>query len=398
MKLVFITGQVAAGIIREIAEKVRADFNIDVDVVVLPIPVAAMMNLEYLKKEIPKRLESLRNADLIIVPGYTTGDMRELLEITGLNVVKGPRYAYDLPLMIKAIQEGVKFSTSIPADEVIKEQVMAIEANTLKEARFRALKGALFNIGNLPVSSHYPLVVLEVYVSGEDELEKYIAAANTADLISIGIPYGFGERKAESVLGTLRERLKDKPIGIDSAEKSLIINTADLVDFINGVSVDSLDWLIKNSDQLKDKPIILVNTQCSSTCCLEKLLKCAELLRGEGYEKIILDPVLQPPLLGLVKSLEIYFELKRIAPHIPLIMGVGNATELVDVDSIGVNALLAFIGVEIGVEMFLTTESSIKTRGSTKELRKALDMAILARDLKRVPKDLSISLLLAKSL
>lgn len=383
--------------IKGIAKKVQAEFNIEVDVIVLPIPVAAMMTAEYLKRELQKYMEYIRSADLVVVPGSVTGDVSGVSEVIGLNVVKGPRYAHDIPLMIRGILSGLRFSSVSPADEIIRDDIKASEKRTLEDARSRALKEALFNIGEIPISSHYPVVILELYLHDEGEVDKHISAVEWADLISVGFSWGFASDKASRIVKSMRERLSGKPVGIDSAELSLVLHLADLVDFINGVPISKIDWLLNVTDTIKSKPIILVNDICASIDCTDKLIDSVNLLRSRGYDRVILDPILHPPPFGLTRSIEFYSKLKRDSPTTPLVMGVGNVTELSDVDSIGINALLAFIGVEIGVEAYITTEYSVKARGSTRELRRALDMAVLARDLKRPPKDLSINLLVAKS-
>jgi dihydropteroate synthase-like protein len=69
--------------------------------------------------------------------------------------------------------------------------------------------------------------------------------------------------------------------------------------------------------------------------------------------------------------------------------------ELLDADSIGVNALLAGIAMELGAAVIFTSEHSDKTRGSVAEMRRATEMMVLARG-RPYPKDLGIDLLVLK--
>jgi dihydropteroate synthase-like protein len=78
-------------------------------------------------------------------------------------------------------------------------------------------------------------------------------------------------------------------------------------------------------------------------------------------------------------------------------MGVGNVVELMDIDSIGINGLLAAVAVELDVSLILTTENSQKTRNSVKELKRAIEMNFLAKTKGSLPKDLGFNLLLAKA-
>ena len=70
-------------------------------------------------------------------------------------------------------------------------------------------------------------------------------------------------------------------------------------------------------------------------------------------------------------------------------------TELFDADSIGMNALLAGMAMEIGAAIIFTSEHSDKTLGSVREMRRATEMMVLAKD-RPYPKDLGIDLLVLK--
>ncbi|MCK4810992.1 MAG: DUF4346 domain-containing protein, partial [Methanosarcinales archaeon] len=80
----------------------------------------------------------------------------------------------------------------------------------------------------------------------------------------------------------------------------------------------------------------------------------------------------------------------------PLFFGVGNVTELIDADSVGVNALLTGIAAELGADILFTPEHSDKACGSIAELVTASQMMVLARERSSSPKDLGIDLLILK--
>ena len=80
----------------------------------------------------------------------------------------------------------------------------------------------------------------------------------------------------------------------------------------------------------------------------------------------------------------------------PLFVGVSNVTELMDADSVGVNALLARLSQEVDASILLATEKSDKAKGTVAEEVAAAKMMFLAKKRGSVPKDLGIDLLILK--
>ena len=77
---------------------------------------------------------------------------------------------------------------------------------------------------------------------------------------------------------------------------------------------------------------------------------------AEAGVRLRIDPVLEPIGFGFAASLERYFEVRRRYPDAEMMMGIGNLTELTDVDSAGVNVLLLAICEELGIRSVLTTQ------------------------------------------
>lgn len=393
MKIVLVTGKVACEHVEEIARKLQRSLSVFIEVICLPIPVAAMISAEYLKRELPRHVEKISGASLIMVPGFSSGDMSEVSKIIGVEVVKGPKYATDIPLALELLLKGVKLSSKDPADEVIGEFLRAREAEILNEARRRSRDKSLFYIGDLPVSSEYPLVVGELYVNEEFGAPRSVM--EQADVVVVGATYGSSAERIKPVIE--RVRLAGKPVGLDTPDYTVLEELLDVVELVNAIPSDDLEWVLRKEEKLKNKVLVLTSPQVKPGERVSTLLGAYNQLRNRGFKRLVLDPVLSPPLSGLAESLQAYSMLKRVAPEVPVLMGVGNVTELSDVDSVGLNALLAFIGVEIGVELFLTTEASPKTRGCVSELRRALNLAVLARDTRKPPKDFSVNMLYLKS-
>jgi len=125
----------------------------------------------------------------------------------------------------------------------------------------------------------------------------------------------------------------------------------------------------------------------------ENIKKVKKLGMTKIIGDLILDPVNNP---SVTESLVAFHLFAKRNPSVPLLMGVGNVVEMIDADSVGINALLAGIASEIGVNILLTTEKSDKAKGSIKELAIASKMMFLAKKRSSVPKDLGLDLLILK--
>ncbi|MEM3069003.1 MAG: DUF4346 domain-containing protein, partial [Nitrososphaerales archaeon] len=127
------------------------------------------------------------------------------------------------------------------------------------------------------------------------------------------------------------------------------------------------------------------------------IMKNIKKARDLGMKKIIADLILDPIISpGFLDSIVAFYDFIRKEPNIPLLMGVGNITELTDADTVGVNALLAGIASELGAGILLTTEVSNKAKGSVRELSLASKMMFLAKKRSSVPKDMALDLMIMK--
>ncbi len=87
-----------------------------------------------------------------------------------------------------------------------------------------------------------------------------------------------------------------------------------------------------------------------------------------GEARFRIDPVLEPIGHGFARSLERFFVARRRWPQLDILMGVGNLTELTEVDSAGVNTLLAGVCQELRIKSVLTTQVINWARSSVREL------------------------------
>jgi dihydropteroate synthase len=106
--------------------------------------------------------------------------------------------------------------------------------------------------------------------------------------------------------------------------------------------------------------------------------------------------VIEPIGFGFAESLGRYLEVRRRYPGAEMMMGVGNLTELTDVDSAGINVLLLAFCQEIGVRSVLTTQVINWCRSCVRELDLARRLVYHACTRHVLPKHLAPDLVLLR--
>jgi dihydropteroate synthase-like protein len=112
--------------------------------------------------------------------------------------------------------------------------------------------------------------------------------------------------------------------------------------------------------------------------------------------RLRIDAVLEPIGLGFAASLLRYFEVRRRFPDAEMLMGVGNLTELTDVDSAGINVLLLAICEELGIRSVLTTQVINWARGSVGECDVARQLVYHAVRHRTLPKHVDPRLIMLR--
>ncbi|AGK62231.1 dihydropteroate synthase-related protein [Archaeoglobus sulfaticallidus PM70-1] len=371
MKILTVTGRLAEKDVRKYVS------GFDVDVFVADIDVAAFIQ--------PKHIErlDLSNYDLVLVPGLTSADWKAFEKRKGTMVRLGPIHAYDLKSVIP-LAEKIEFSHTIPACRLIqreKERESIDAVDSLGDFAFR--------IGDVEIGGNTRMKVVAEIVDAtrlsENELaERLRYYEEHADIIDLGIPL---DEKPEEVERTVEfaKKITRLPLSIDTFDERLIeaaINKR--IDMVMSISSKNLSAL----DYIDDQAVVVVGRST------RELLELTDTVRDKT-SKVIADPVLDPPL-NLAESIMRYAEYRKADSITPMLFGIGNVTELVDSDSIGINAVLAFIAEELSANLLFTTEASVKTTGSIRELKIASYMAKAAKIRNSSPKDLGINLLALK--
>jgi dihydropteroate synthase-like protein len=128
---------------------------------------------------------------------------------------------------------------------------------------------------------------------------------------------------------------------------------------------------------------------------LDSLDQTIEVLAAAGVPFRI-DPVIEPIGFGFAASLGRYLEVRRRYPNAEIMMGVGNLTELTDVDSAGVNVMLLGFCQELGIRSVLTTEVIPWCRSAVRELNVARRLVYHACNEHVLPKHLAPELIMLR--
>lgn len=410
MKILILTGKLASSTV----ERISSQSEHQVHTLTVNIPIAAFLTpgkiIQELHKLDPDYLESF---EIIITPGLIRKDVSPIEDETGIPTFKGPKDAADLPVVLEII-EKLELSPTIPADKLIKDELRkrALEfidnfQKDEKNVKKLLKKPENILIKNLPVGEDFPMRVLAEIANApllsEEELIKRARyyLDNGADMIDIGMIAGESlENKIPSMVHILKDNLEDIPISIDSLNpaeiKTAIESGMDLVLSLDHGNLYDVLPLIQDYKI----PAVILPTDFSRNWTpqtIEERINSLEnlMMKIKGVDVIadlILDPINSTSIVDSIVACHQF----KARNKIPLFLGVGNVTELLDTDSVGVNALLSGISMELGASVLFTVEESGKTRGSVHELSVSSKMMFLAKSRGSIPKDLGINLIILK--
>ncbi len=386
LKALLITGKLAYPIVKEALKKVS---NVDATIKALNYPVASLMSVKYILENIKN--DNVKSFDIIVLPGLVFGDAKIIEEETGVKTVKGTENAWDIPLVFEALNQGIELSTIHPADKILGKVKMEKALKTLEEIEEKQ-EIAFEQRIKIPVRPPPFRVFLELNPTWSIDkiLEEIERTKEFVDVYVIGFPVGHDN--LDEVRSKIR-KAKDLgvTVGIDSdSPRELIEGIKEGADFVFNINETNYEKL----EDVKNKAAFVVapfNTENKSKIVIE----LTKILSSKGFDKLILDAVLSPPLQGMVESIIEYKKIREVLPQYPLLMGALNVTELMDADSHGMNALLTAIAGELGISCILTMEKG-KTRWSSWEIKEASKMVSISLTQKRAPKDLGIDLLILK--
>ena len=334
-RLHFVTGRLAEFALRRVLDELSASVGFDYTVDVLAISVAALMTPQW----IAPRLRVPPGTTRVVLPGWCQGDLEAVARAAGVPVVCGPKDLRELPKF---------FGRQAP---------LADYGN--------------FDIEILAEINHAPRLPLAELLAEADRLR-----ADGADVIDLGCDPAHEWTTVAAAVRALRDR--GHRVSIDTMNVSEAASAtaagAELVLSVNASNRQAaLDW-----------PAELVVVPDAGGG-LETIEPTLELLSSRGA-RFRIDPILEPIGFGFAASLGRYLEARHRWPAAEMLMGIGNLTELTDVDSAGVNVLLLGFCQEAGIRSVLTTQVINWARSAVRECDLARRLVWQAVTHRQLPK------------
>lgn len=312
----FVTGRLAERSLRRTLQPVAEEMGFGYSVDVLPITVAALMTPEWIASRVSPPAAAAR----IIVPGYCYGDLAPIEQATGRPVERGPRDVRGLGGYLGGQERPTDFGA--------------------------------YDIQIVAEINHCPRLPLDEIVRQAERL-----AGQGANVIDLGCDPG----RVWSGVGDAVRAVRDAAlrVSVDSLNVEEIATAtragAELVLSVNSSNRQAApDW---------GAEVVVLPDDPRSLAGLDETVD----FLAKHDVPLRIDPVLEPIGFGFADSLVRYAETRRRYPDAEMLMGVGNLTELTEVDSAGVNTLLLGYCQELSIHSVLTTEVIQWAQSSVRE-------------------------------
>ncbi|MHA1775785.1 MAG: DUF4346 domain-containing protein [Promethearchaeota archaeon] len=445
VRILLVTGQEAALQLNPLHNKIIAN-KYHLFVHQCPVPIISLSSPTEILQSLQETYSTsqLTQFSFIMLSGLIPWNVTNLQSHFEAKVVKGPPFSSQIVPTLENLSKGdlysLKFDFTNP-ESVGKEKLNKMTQSTLINLR-KEQNEPYFTLSNafseIVFSPQLPAVLVGEVVDFPNISENALFAkidsllAHGAQIIDLGcIPHENHSEYIQKILPRLRKRYSI-PFSIDSHNPSEIItaveNGISLILSITPLIIDRLN----DFELIKDIPIVCISyteEEIRKAISFEIPSKYAEIsskilqnsrlsqvralihfffyLKGLGFKKILLDPLMQAPITpGFVRSLQRYIELKQQLDTLrkleikknlwdpeqfpQLFAGISNVTELIDADSPGISALLAGIITEIGISGVLLTEHSGKCFKVIHEFKRGRDLMFLAKTRQIPPLNLGL--------
>ncbi len=345
-RILFVTGRLAEFSLRRVVETLSKQAGFDYQIEVLGISVAALMYAGW----VGRKLQKVDGFNRVILPGWCQGDLGPLSRRFNTPFERGPKDLFDLPEHFD--------HHGHPSPDL-----------------------SWYDIEILAEINHAPRMT-----DGEivEQAESYRSSG--ADVIDLGCVPGESWGRIGRVTALLRQ--ESFRVSIDSFDRgeveTAIAAGAELVLSCNG---NNLDWASDLDVELVAIP--------DDPRDFSSLNRTVDVLLEKGV-RFRVDPILEPIGFGFAASLARYFEVRCKWPEVEMMMGIGNLTELTEVDSAGINLLLAGICQELGIRSVLTTEVIHWARTAVREFDYARRLVRYSVHHKVLPKHLDPQLVMLR--
>lgn len=340
-RLLFLTGRLAEKQLYRVLETMRPT-AFTYEVRQMGLSVAALLTGEMIQR----RLADTADCDKIILPGRCRADIDTLSQHFGKPVVRGPDEVNDLPRFFgqKAIKQDLTRTDVLLFAEIVDAPNMSVEAVLLRAQQCRQDGADVIDLGCLP-ETPFPTLEECVRTLKSEGFKVSVDSMSTDELVRGG--------KAGA-------------------------------DYLLSLHQDSL-WVL---DEVESTPI-LIPAKPGDMASLYKAIEAV----SENNRDFMADPILDPIHYGFTESLLRYHQLRKDFPEVPILMGIGNLTELTDADTAGMNALLFGIISELKLNAVLTTEVSSHARSAIREASLARRIMFAAREQGSLPKNIDETLM-----
>jgi dihydropteroate synthase-like protein len=333
-RIVFVTGSLAEPRVKRVAEEVSGE-AIDPIVANIGVKVAALMTTDIVER----RLKLPERADRVIMPGRFRGDLERLSDHFGTRFERGPDEIADLPAYLgqgngKAVDLSQHNMTIFA--EIVDATALGVDGILERARRLRADGADVIDLGCLP-DSPFP------------HLEE-----------AIRVLHGDGMK-----------------VSVDSfSAEELSRATRAGADYLLSLS----EKTIAIADEGPAIPV-LVSAGAADMDSLERAIDMM-IAKGKPYYA---DPILDPIHFGFAASVARYVDLRRRRPEVPILMGIGNLTELTDADTTGINAVLMGLCSELDITAVLAVQVSPHCRTAVKEFDRARREYFAAKQANALP-------------
>lgn len=313
-----MTGRLAEPAVRETVAQLSRQIGFDFDIATLGISVAALLTPEI----VARKLQFEGHFDRAVLPGWCQGDLQMLSERFGLPFELGPKDIHDL---------GTHFGRSGRVTPDLSEYDIEIIAEI----------------------NHAHHLSEQVLLQTAEAFRE-----DGADVIDLGCVPGATWQGVSSVVKRLVQA--GFRVSIDSFDRFEVEKAVEAgAELVLSCNNSNVDWACRVPAELVVIP--------DSPSDLLSLARTIERLDAERA-RYRLDPILEPLGFGFTESLARYRDVRKRWPQAEMMMGVGNLTELTEVDSAGINMLLIGACQELKIRSVLTTQVINWCRSSVREL------------------------------